>query len=424
MSKVALCLVPSYSDSPWLNTKLYHITKACINILNLEKYPVYYFDSYNQANSIIHEYDFLVFFTAGDIVIDRDALWNKISNLNNDVGLMAHLLQEQEENTPHIHEQFFILNTKAISQIDLKFEKYKSVGKTLLRSVEDFHGGHAPKSVSLGNNKIERTMQFGSNLIEQVLDNGYTVNNFDKSWRYPDSKGYIEIKEQLPIRGYTYPNKNTQAFEHALKNLKLTPDLDHAQQLFMEVIKSVTTYNFVNAYHYDNPQITKEKFDHVIVPATGFLGEMIAKNVRAKKITFYDINKNNINFKKEVYNKWNGLDYKSFVYNWAENNAVRIEPCLEKDVQTAENYFTETENQILSKWNSWKESVDINFLHTDIISDDAILQQITNNSLIYTSTILSIFPISFITHDIHVIENRRKTLNEQTLLKNSIWKEP
>ena len=72
------------------------ITKAFISILNLDNAPVEVVDTYNDINNYLDKADYLVVSTAGNVIIERDHLYNKIHSIPSTVGLVAHLLQFEE----------------------------------------------------------------------------------------------------------------------------------------------------------------------------------------------------------------------------------------------------------------------------------------------------------------------------------------
>ena len=398
------------------------ITENMTSVLNLDHWPIHHIKDYNEINNFLDQAEFLVVITAGNIFLHRDKLYEKISNLDKNIGLLAHLLQFETDETPFIHEQFFIVNTKALDNINLTFENYQSKGNKIQRSKEDVHCGHAPLYVTLEDEICNRKMKFGSSLIEQVLKNDFLVKNFDDDWReFKDTKDHYLKLKNLPLRGFCYPKKNTERFSQALKEIKIYDDLDHSQKVFLDIVKKGLEYNVLNAWHYDFvPDIDKE-IQHVIVPATGFLGEQIAYRTGAAKITFYDINKNNIEFKKHLYNSWDGKDYEDFYKNWAEEKNLSIEPSFAEDMKLAEPNIKETESTIFPRWNEWKNNIAIKYIHDDLIGCTQIIDSITEQSLVFTSTILNVYTFTSIIHSKDEINKTKKLIENKVKCTNSIW---
>lgn len=417
MYKVIFIIVPSCSNSSWLNDKMLQITKSFIAVLNTENYPVEVVDNYNNINDFLDKGEILVVSTAGNIVVDRDYLWNKICNFPKDVGLMAHLLQYAEDITPYFHEQFFIINTGAIKEFSICFDKKTDVGIELIRSKEDLHDGHAPLHIKLGNKKVKRHLQFGTNIIEQCLTNGYAVRNFDKSWRYPSTKNEY-LNANLPTRGYCYPCKSTELFEEALKELKVVEGLDPAQEIFINTINKVLEFNILNMWHYETT-VSVKKYNKVIAPATGFLGEILAAQSGANKLVLYDKNKNNIDFKVHLYEYWDGKDYETFARNWAAKRGLNIEPASQIDKEKSKPCIKLAEELILKNWNKWR-NIKIDYIYGDIL-EGTILNKIEPYTLLHTSTILGIYPFTAVLHDSDKIENFKQLLIEKITGTNSLW---
>jgi hypothetical protein len=398
--KVIFIIVPSYSNNAWLDDKMMQLTSAFISILNVDDYPVEIVEHYADCNKFLDQANYLVVSTAGNFIIERDHLHDKINSIPKDVGLVAHLLQFPSDRTPYIHEQFFIINTQAVSLIDLSFSKFTVQGTELIRSREDLHDGHAPLYIELGTDIVERDMRFGTSLIEQCLTNGYKVRNFDMDWRYPSTANeYITLHgKQVPSRGYCYPLLNTDLFAECFKDLTIRPGLDEAQEWLLTAINKVLDFDVLNYWQYDSTPKDLPDVKRVVCAANGFLGELIAFNTGATKITFYDINPNNLEFKKHLYANWDGVNYELFARDWAKERNLGLEPALEIDKAMAMPLMSETEHSIFSIWSEWKDRVQIEYIYMDIIKDvDRLV--LNKNCVIHTSTILSVYPFTAVVHD-------------------------
>jgi hypothetical protein len=376
------------------------LTSAFIGILNVDSHPVAIVNNYNDCNNFLDKADYLVVSTAGNFIVERDHIHDKINSIPEDVGLVAHLLQFANDRTPYMHEQFFIINTKAVTEIDLSFNKFTISGKELIRSSEDLHDGHAPLYINLGPNIVERDMKFGTSLIEQCLLNGYKVRNFDTDWRYPKkANSYISLYgKQVPSRGYCYPLLNTDLFAECFKDLTVRKGLDEAQEWFITAINKILEFGVLNYWQYDSTPTNLRQSQRVVCSANGFLGELIALSVGANRITFYDINPNNIEFKKHLYNNWNGHDYESFARSWAKERTLSLEPTLDIDKAMAVPLISETEKSIFSQWTSWRQTIQIDYICMDIVKDIDQLE-LDETCVLHTSTILSVYPFTAVLHD-------------------------
>jgi hypothetical protein len=398
MYKVIFIIVPSYSNNEWLDKKMMQITKSFVSILNVKNiFPVKILNSYEEINDYLSQAEFLVILTAGAVIIEKDLLRDKILNdIPKSVGLMAHLCQWQH--APHLDEQFFIIRTEAFKE--LNFTIGDTIKTNIIRSNSVEHHENAPSWFKLGYGAKEYISKFGTHVINDCLLNGYEVVNFDQTWRVPEKKnGYLNIeKYEFPSHGYLYPKDNTDLFAKACKNFKKVSGLNISQEMYIDTVNHILEFNILNAFHTETNNPLRDA-NIVICPATGFLPEICAFKSNAKNIVIYDINHNNINFKKHLYLNWNGQDYKSFALNYAKEHNLCIEPSFESDMKFLDNRKEETD-QFLTIWNIWKNDINIKFLNCDLITDiDLILENVDENSIIHTSSILTFFPVTSMIHD-------------------------
>lgn len=423
MSKVIFVIVPSCSSSDWLNRKMLQITKTFIWILAVEnKYPIHVVESYNDINQFLDKAEYIVVSTAGNILVDIGHLRNMIEAFPRDVGIMGHLLQYKGDVTPWLHEQFFIINTLAIEKVELSFDRVINVGTELIRSDRDMHGGWAPLEITLGDRQVSRELKFGTNLIEHCLHNGFRVCNFDDTWRYPPTANdYVSIETKLPSRGYCYPCENTDIFERSLRELKMYPGLNDAQEMIIRVLEHVLNFNVLNVWN--NDTVPSDIAAHKIVAtANGFLGELLALSSGARIITFYDKNLNNINFKKYLYHNWDGKNYTELAEKWAADNSLSIEPVFEVDQIKCQPWIDIVTRELFSDWANWKDTVEVEFIHCDIVREPAIiLDKIQNNTILHTSTILSIFPFTAFVYDESDIAIARDKITKKIIQTKSHW---
>ena len=411
MYKVIFIIVPSCSKSEWLNDKMMQITEAFISITNKKLCPTIVVKDYNNINQFLDKAELIVVSTAGVVVIEPDHLWNKINNFPDDVGLMAHILKHPQDITPYIHEQFFIINTRAVDTINLTFDGYYNTDIELIRSDEDMHGGHAPLYVTLGDEEVYRYNQFGTDLIEHVLKNKYKVMNFDQNWRYPlEQNTYITAKERLPSKGFCYPTISTGIFEQSLKDLTSYPGLDQAQDTFIDAVNRILKFSVLNAWQYDmTPDVSYA--DTVICTANGFLAELIAYHSQATHIVFYDKNPNNLRFKQYLYAEWDGNDYDLLVDDWAKEYQLAVEPTFDHEKQQSNLLKDEINLCVLNDWKNWCNTVNVKFVQCDLVTDiDMLLEEAVGQTILHTSTILNIFPFTAIVHDRDAIENTKETI--------------
>lgn len=141
----------------------------------------------------------------------------------------------------------------------------------------------------------------------------------------------------------------------------------------------------------------------------------------AKKIVFYDLNPNNINFKKDLYSKWNGKNYQEFAQAWAIERGLDIEPELDSAQQEAE-LRSEHNLQVLSNWDKIKK-LDIEFHCLNVVDNIDLLLKDNKNFFIHTSTILNSFVITNIKYSTDEINAVRGKIEYYCNLNNGYWNE-
>jgi hypothetical protein len=193
-----------------------------------------------------------------------------------------------------------------------------------------------------------------------------------------------------------------------------------SQQMIISILKKFLSYQYLNMWQWDShaPHIQS---DVVISPANGLLGETMAVTSNAKKIIFYDLNPNNIEFKKTLYRDWDGKDYTKFALDWAKNNNLTVEPELESAQSRAEER-SNFNSVVLEKWNYIK-SLDVEFHCLDFLSNIDTLLKDNKNFYLHTSTILNSFIITNIKYSVEEIEQMRNKITTYCNTNNGHWGE-
>jgi hypothetical protein len=391
-------------------------------------------DNYEDISDYKDKAEWLIVQTAGDIIIEQLHLWNKLNSIPENTGYVGHLVWYEGQETPAIEPQCFILRTSAIDS--LEFTPMVKEGPTFIRSTDDVHQGSSPLYVDQLADVKQQQYKFGSWVLEQIIQHGYKVQHFDNSWRFVtpswDIKNDLTIERflkkynwpGLPTRGYCFPNETTNEFAVNFKQLSESDNLDDAQQLLIAIIKGIIKLQHsttINVLHWDViPEL--KSADHIICPANGMMAECLAYKTNATKITFYDINPINIEFKKYLYANWDGEDYINFALNWAKDKNLVIEPKCEHG-QILSTRELNTIDQISKNWNYYK-ALDVEFMHIDLVKNpEQIIDKISKNSLIHTSTILSYYIITHVLHDQNKIDSIRNELTNAINNTNSTWLE-
>lgn len=434
MNRVIFITVKTSTESKWLNDKMLQLTLAGQHQLSEGKYPIYVVDNYDDITQYLDQAEWLFVETAGDIVVHRDHIWERIHNLPDDIGVMGHLMWYPEDPTPHLHEQCFLINTKIFKDHKFDFNnQYKDTGPEFIRGQGDMNDGHAPLSVLLSENIVSRDIGFGTRVMEHSLLKGYRVVNFDAEWRYPDfHKDFVSIDDlvedlnldkdrfRLASRGYFYPTTGPELFEHCLKTLTVSPDLEETQGLVISILNKFLKFEYVNIWQWDGNS-PHTQADVVIAPANGLLGENMALTSNAKKIIFYDINPNNIEFKKDLYSKWDGVNYQKFGEEWARSRNLDIEPRM-SSAQGGAELLMRDNFKVFENWSKIK-NLEIEFHCLDFIDNIDKLLSKNKKFFLHTSTIMNYFIITNIRHDQDKIDSLRTKIQDYCESLNGYWLE-
>jgi len=398
---ICFIIVPSFSKSKWLNNKLLEVTRSFVNLANVGNCQVYEVNDYTDIKNYKQLADLLVVVGAGNVISDRDHFWKKLNTISDDIGLLGNLLQFKEDELPYLHEQFFIIRSSLVDDID--FTEGNITDYKITKTEESMHGDYAPLEVFLDKDIAHQTANWGTKVILKTLKKGLRVRNFDDSWRYGGDSRFV--KHGIPVRGYVYPKKSTEQFEQAHKSFTLVSGIDDSQELYINAILDYRKYNSVNIWSWD-PTIANHPTHTVAVPATGFLGEITAYHNSASKIIFYDINKNNLKFKKHLYKNWNGKNYTEFVLEYCAKHNLNTEPESMVDIKDAKMFNESTQEKIFNNWQMFK-NMEKEYVEVDIIKDPKILiDKLTDGTILHTSTILqyNVYPFTTILYDREEIE--------------------
>lgn len=416
MSHLIIFTVRNSCDDPWLDSKMYQFTNCQQHQLADTHYPVITIDNFNELNNYVDQADWFFVQMSGDFIVDRDHIWNKLHSIPESIGLIGHILWDPHASDPHLHHQCLVINTRALKGKQLDFYSKTPRGTKFIRSAESLHGNYCPAEVILDDVEHDRVSGFGTDVMSMILDNGYQVKNFDRDWRQNKNLDYIS---NLPSRGFFNPDIGTELFAHCFKTLTIDKRLDPAQKDALTVIKHELEYKWLNALHWDGyPK--GGNADVIISPANGFMGECMARANNAKKIIFYDINKNNVDFKRKLYAEWDGKDYEAYYTKFAMDRGLNIDPQTPTAKENAKKHADEV-NAVIADWDTYK-NMDVEFIDGDLITiADELLSKVQNNTILHTSTILNFYIWSNILHDREIIDLTRDKVEAKMKETNSMW---
>jgi hypothetical protein len=416
MNHLSACIVPSLCNDKWLANKMYQLTMCQQHQLVSREYQVVTLENFNEVNQYTSTSKWLFIQSAGDFIVDRDHVWDLLHSIPDNVGLIGHILWDPSATTPHLHHQCIIINTAALKGQQLDFYGRLPTGLQFTRSAESMHGDYCPAWVGLNDNVEFRDPKFGTDVMSLILANGYNVVNFDSEWRSVKNTKYLS---HMPSRGYFSPELNTALFSRCLKTLTVSDQLELEQYEAITVLKNESEYRLLNALHWDGyPEVGA--VDTVICPANGFMGECMANDNQAKKIIFFDVNANNIEFKKQLYAEWDGNNYKEFYTKFADERNLMIDPFTEDAKENAVLQDAGVKN-IIDNWDKFK-NMDVEFIHGDIIEIvDLILNKFDGRTILHTSTILNFYLWSNLKHDLDVIQHTRDKIAAKVNNTNNVW---
>jgi len=423
MSKVIFFIVKNYSKTEWLANKMFQITEASVNNLNINNLnPIVVVNSFSDIKEHKGNADLFVIFSIGNVIIDRDHFWHKIYSIDNDVGVIGNIIMHDNDTVPQLDPQCIIVRSDLLKH--LNYNSFEKEGHCIKKSENDLHGGYAPEEVFLKEETQFNKFNFGSCLIENALKKGYRVRNFDEDWRYGHSSN-LDLLKDYPNRVFLYPHKNSNKFEKAYKTLRVDCDLDDSQIKFITVLKSLKNLRILNVWQYEESPIFNKKISTVISPAAGFLGELSAVYNKSKTLVLYDKNWYNIDFKKHLYNNWNGKDYNKFAREYCEKHNLDIEPLSDTDRKNSQQYKKPVEERIFSDWLNFKKNTNVIFLHLDLIKElDLLEKYFLNDAVLLTSTILHEYTFTSFFYDRYDINKVKSKIQEISRQCDLTWYHP
>jgi len=232
-------------------------------------------------------------------------------------SLIGHLLDKNEEYY-ELHEQCFIIHT----------ESYRSIGcptysggmtadlQNIARSVETFHDGYTPISVTKGNGKTEfKNVKPGALIISKLLENNFQI----RPWSEEERKHKFYLYNDLALKYGSY--------------------------LRIETNMTDTVFNCAT-----EPLISEEMptVQKLVTPANGLQALAIVDRCpNLHTVDFKDINSKQLEFTKKLIKEYDGTNFAEFCYNTGlalhDSNKDKID-----------NYEKEFLENLTTDWNSLK----------------------------------------------------------------------
>jgi len=319
-------------------------------------------------------YTLVLFCNSGTVFKDINDFMKQINNYPHQ-GLVGHIIDPLVEGEFFsLHPQCFLLDVNKFSSDcfeDSEFESYN-----IVRSDKNIHDDYTPLWIRAGDNKIKKHQnKFGQRLIAAQLNNRSMISNWHQKLR--NNKIYLYTED---------------LYKEWIKSQQEYIDLAE-QQLWIT----------------NNQKLSFKDTAHLISPASGLFWLISAATKSIDKITLVDVSKTQIELAQELINKWDGVDYGLFVFNFIKNKKLKHLQfdksllSLEKIQIKKKDYFCQKVNNIFQQqlndinltaqnfqraWNKIKKT------SIDIINDSIINQinnesiKLDNNSTIWISNIL------------------------------------
>ena len=238
-----------------------------------------------------------------------------------------------------------------------------------------------------------------------ILNKGGTIEqSFDSSWDR--------------IRFYVEPEINTQLFYQCFKTLTINDNLTDIQKRWITALGNYLRNNNILApINWNTIPKSFQSADLIISPAFGFMGESMAWYNGAEKIIFYDMSPHKIEFKKYVYENFNGKNYGDFYKKYAKDNNLVIE----NPPSNTNNEHYEDHKLVLDNWDYFK-NLEKEYIIGDIFDNiDVLLSKMSEQTILHTSTILGYYPVSHGLHDRNEFYEVIDKITERTSETNSLW---
>lgn len=219
-----------------------------------------------------------------------------------DWSLIGHILDKGNWLT--LHDQCFVINlTKFFdNELDFNIEKQNLLVPLYDRSFDNFHDNYTPKFVKFNNNFSKMQVGFAANILSKsLLTNSLHI--------FPES-----IRN---TKTHLYP-ENDMHYED-WNGIGLTDVKGNQLSQLTKIIENHANPKSRQIHFFNNESCNidrikkftkKEKFENLIVPASGFYANQFLKHFDVKKIIFFDIMPDILNIKKELDKIWDGSQEK------------------------------------------------------------------------------------------------------------------
>ncbi len=394
----------------WLNQKCKQITSISVpaNRSFLGENP----DAL--LTSLEHKADYVVLVKAGTFVdnpleIEKEILARK-------PDFFGHILNYQNE-YPFLHDQFVIINIKTWRELGRPLLMNNlGVQKTLCgyeASVDNFHDDYTPYFLKPSETFIQAQTRCGSQLISDVLTHGKFFLNVPQ-----------EIRRQ---KMFMYPHQGSaKSLRKRWKDLDESVELHENHRRFFDIYyrKDKEKSSF---WPYNSEPVTdvmglldagkKDTFDSFCGPASGLKLEFAMQRLSTsniKKLVYFDISQEQLDFKKSLWDSWVGESYQDFVEQYRVNRGIplvgRLQSTSYQELTLRPWYNNDLLYQSFSQIRD--RTQEVHFLNIDIIADTEKLLRVledTQAPLFWVSNILT-FVFNHMKYDLHDFQRVQTSL--------------
>jgi hypothetical protein len=268
-----------------------HLPMAGVTVFAIdERQDKYLLSALQQAQSLGKKY--LLYVQVGNITEWPKKLWKSIVDqlYSSDYKFIGHIL-EADNGSYYIHPQFFIMDVdwgikNNVSAVDYADDR-TWIGHVIERSEESFHDGYTPIWVK-GTDKVrEYTRRYtGWSIIEKLAETKVEFAPWNMDVRNNKLFCYYYVNEM-----------------EALKDLGSCVTYINERRTYIANTEEVK--DFVNL----------KNIKQFVTPASGESTFLYSYMLGVNKIIVYDRIDLSLSVFRDIFNNWDGIDYKNFVSN-------------------------------------------------------------------------------------------------------------
>jgi len=290
--------------------------------------------------------------------------------------VIGHIMARKDR-YPGLHRQLLIVNLDTWKNLNSPifyergiFWDRKVTYSNFELSKDTLSADYTPAWIKGANGKKEWTeVDDGSNWIDIACSNNIRIDNLD-----------FEMRE---CKAFLYPYDNTDLLEKAWKDLQNEKLIDsitnYTQRAWLRKLAYQEKIEKDRVYAYNTERLsgegvrTKKPIDSIFSAAAGFKTIMLLNNNGFHDntiVNYYDWCSASLNFKKELLQTWNGIDFDKWLnkndlkYNFASTYRKNYKQFWDQEI---EKEFGSIDN-FKNLWNNYSK-LKHNFFVIDIVNE-------------------------------------------------------